>query len=458
MATEKTMLEKLYQSIKERWRPEDVAKVIYDFHGRFMSPARKRNIARAANQGWGYSSMSRKFAGASDLSKQLHVAEVLFPEISVPHNLGDRDTLWEYIEKLDKALGKSGQKSGDDFIHDRRNKRGRAIKKVQWKGHRAYNKRFRLVTRMKAKFGRWERNKELREMAQIAKSRLACRLSWEDFSKDGNTACFIAYMTARLNLRSIFTCGKQQRAYDSIADMLFKRLRSDRANWYAVAHVYVHPEVTNRLTEEDKGKLLGVWFSQMKRASEYLDELLHTQNIDLNGLVVHRGNDSSTWNEVAGAYNKCRDGWISTLYAMGNETILDKFAPPKMLRLMAADVVRWHRSSTGGLEPDTQVWNILPKPWEVVLGRKSCTRKDIETACHEVGIKGKGWIAPRSKKVAPFKPTPELVHGVVVTSPELADVLKKCGYFSGPSKDIKGYADVNIEKSEANDMVVVSEI
>lgn len=456
IASVQTPLEKLYQSIQERWRPEDVARVIHDFHGRHMSPSMKRNLARASGHGWGYSSMSRRFAGASDLSKQIAIAEVLFPDVPVPINLGDPDNVWAYIEKLDEALGKSGQKAGDDFINDRRNKRGRAVKGIPWRGHRAYNKRFRLVTRMKAKYGRWGRNKELREMAQLAKSRLACRLSWEEFSRDGNTACFIAYMTARLNLRSVFTSGKQARAYDSIAEMLFKRLRPGRANWYAVAHVHVLPEVTGRLTDTEKGKLLGVWFDQMKRASEFVDELAKTQHIDLKGLVVHQGNDSSTWNEVAGAYNKCRDGWISTLYAMGNEAILDRFAPPKMLRLMAADVVRWHRS-TDGLEPDTQVWNMLPKPWEVVLGRKTCTRKDIESACIKVGIKGKGWIAPRAKTVAPFKPTPELVHGVIVSSPELAAVLKKCGYYSGPSKGLKGYANVEVSKQQEGDVMVVRE-
>jgi hypothetical protein len=33
--------------------------------------------------------------------------------------------------------------------------------------------------------------------------------------------------------------------------------------------------------------------------------------------------------------------------------------------------------------------------------------------------------------VQPFRPTPELVHGVSVGHPELARVLKKLGFFSG---------------------------
>jgi hypothetical protein len=37
--------------------------------------------------------------------------------------------------------------------------------------------------------------------------------------------------------------------------------------------------------------------------------------------------------------------------------------------------------------------------------------------------------------VVPFQPTPELVHGVAVSNPYLAKILKQHKYFSG--KDIK---------------------
>ena len=55
-------------------------------------------------------------------------------------------------------------------------------------------------------------------------------------------------------------------------------------------------------------------------------------------------------------------------------------------------------------------------------------------ACREVGLdpEKSGWIAPRERaRVAPFQPTPELVHGVTVGSPGLARLLRRAGIFSG---------------------------
>jgi hypothetical protein len=102
--------------------------------------------------------------------------------------------------------------------------------------------------------------------------------------------------------------------------------------------------------------------------------------------------------------------------------------------LMAADVAAWHRSSGGGLEPDTQVWNELPPPWEVLSGAATCTREHVEEVCRRHGVDPvkKGWVAPPpERRVEKFAPTPELVHGVAVAGPELAAVLRKAGWFSG---------------------------
>jgi hypothetical protein len=43
-----------------------------------------------------------------------------------------------------------------------------------------------------------------------------------------------------------------------------------------------------------------------------------------------------------------------------------------------------------------------------------------------------GWCAAReSKKAVAYKPTPELVHGVTVSNPHLATLLRAQGVFSG---------------------------
>ena len=56
-----------------------------------------------------------------------------------------------------------------------------------------------------------------------------------------------------------------------------------------------------------------------------------------------------------------------------------------------------------------------------------------------------GWIARRGKKrVERFTPTPELVHGVVVASPSMAQAMRKAGIFSGKSVNLDGAA-VDVE-------------
>jgi len=423
----------LYESLSQRLRPEDVAKVILDWRRADLSHGDKSSLGKAAKYAYYTSSMTRGFAGADNLAKQIKVASDLFPDVGTPDNINDPGQVFEYIEMLKAKLHKSGQ----SFKDDRQNYADRKRLGLP-KGHRAYNKRFRLLNRMEAKYERWVKTATIKDLAEIAKKRLATRIRWDDFKQDADTACFVAYMTARLGLRSTFTWGKQERAYDRIANRLFKRLQANTANWWVVALVHPAPEVLDHLTDHQKGTLIGLWFETMKTSAEVLDAEAAKGGLDLHGLVVRRGNDSSTWNESAGAYNKCRDGWVSTLYALGLADTLDKFAPPKAMRLMAADVVYMHRGcGSGDLEPDTKVWNDLPKPWDVVLGREICTRALIETACKKQGVHGKGWIKPRPKSVASFKPTPELVHGVTVSSPDLAALLRKAGYFSGPSKGVK---------------------
>ena len=93
----------------------------------------------------------------------------------------------------------------------------------------------------------------------------------------------------------------------------------------------------------------------------------------------------------------------------------------------------WHRRSGGNLDANTQVWNKLPLPWEVFRGEAQCNKKMVRKYCNlvEINAENSGWIAPRIYGVVQFKPTPELVHGVEVSNPFLATILKKHKYFSG---------------------------
>ena len=438
-----SVMQTLIDSLRARWTPEMVAKLLLDKDTDF-TPKERHQLSSAVPH-WARSSMPTTFAQAAGLDKQLKIASELFPSIVVPDEKTP-EALGEYLS----AMRDSIRMEGSDFkanrlTHkERKSSRGRkGVPKLVPNGHRAYNKRFRFLARLEKHIGVRAVTSEMRELAQIAKSRLAFKLD-RSVLTNLKTVSFVAYMTAKLNKRSIFTFGDQERPYDDIADMLFKRLGRG-TNWLAVAYVHPEPEVLKKLDEQQKGTLLGVWFSVMIRASKVLDTECRGGGIDLRELIVRRGNDSSTWNEAAGAFNKARDGWLNTLYALGMEDVLETFVPGKALRLMAADVAWGHRAYGDGLDPNTAVWNELPKPWDVILHEVPCTRAIVEAACNKHNCKA-GWLAPKKKKtVASYKPTPELVHGVVVSSPELATTLKAVGYFGGPSKGaVKGF--VNIAK------------
>jgi hypothetical protein len=151
-------------------------------------------------------------------------------------------------------------------------------------------------------------------------------------------------------------------------------------------------------------------------------------------MVVRRGDDSSTWNTVAQAYNAARAGWLACLQSMGALALLDAACPGKVMRLMAADLAWWHQQSGGDLDPNTKVWSSLPLPWEVLSGRVACTRADVEQACADAGLDpaDSGWTAsPAKHRVVVFEPTPELVHGVTIADPVWASLLRRAGVFSG---------------------------
>ncbi len=137
---------------------------------------------------------------------------------------------------------------------------------------------------------------------------------------------------------------------------------------------------------------------------------------------------------MAGAWNRARDHWVALAYALGMDAILEELCPGKVLRLMAADVVAWHYRAGGKLDPNTEVWRELPLPWEVLTGKARCSRQQVEEICqlHELDPEQSGWTTPRPRTaIAPFRATPELVHGITVGNPSLATFLRKAGFFSG---------------------------
>lgn len=434
------VLDDLFASLTQRLRPEDVAELVRWELGDSLDAAEARTLNRAARgaqsrRWWGYSSMPAEFARPVGLANQIHTARALFPTAPAPAgaDCADPPAVSAYIAAASRTIAKAPRAS--DFKAHRLNRAARAAVGLGELPKRQYNKRFRLLARMERKLETLEREARKREYTLVSKSRLATRIAPADFLADRDSACFVAYLTARANLRSVFTNGPQRRAYDEVVEMLLARCRrSPAANWWVIAHAHPTREVLTRLPDEQLGRLLATWFGLLTGVAGLLREVWEKSRFNRATMVVHRGDDSTTWNATAGAWNKAREGWIEVLHALRMDDLLDRLCPGKVMRLMAADVAAWHRVSGGGLEPDTAVWAELPPPWAVLDGTASCTRAEVEAVCRRCGVDpvAKGWTAPRPDRVAEaFRPTPELVHGVEVGHPGLALLLRKMGVFSG---------------------------
>jgi hypothetical protein len=427
----------LHQCVQTRPRPEDVAELVLEvLNGQLterehvlLSKAAKNSLKQNA---WGFSSMASDFLRPVGAERQARKAEELF---AVPEPLSAADCLDpERVEAFLRAISAqiAYAVGRSNFKHDRLNRAARKSAGMEIK-KRQYNKRWRFLKRLEAKIGRMIRSQRKYNFTRFGKSALAVQLSHEELGRDLPTACFVAYLSARMSLRSVFTNKAQDRAFDEVADVLCRKAKaSPTANLWAMAHVHPEPDVLNRLTEEQKGQLLGTWYRILQDLAILLEEVWRTTDVNRETLIVRRGNDSSTWNQAAGAWNKAREHWIALLHSMGMSRLLDDLCPGKVLRLMAADVAAWHRASGGGVHPDTKVWGELPPPWEVLARKTGCTKAMVETACRKHGVDPAGWIGPKPPKVpVPFRPTPELVHGVAIGSPGLATMLREAGWFSG---------------------------
>lgn len=410
-----------------------------------LEKAAKGSLAKNVS---GYTSMLQEFAEAKGAGKQITKAIEIFKlDDNGKSDYNNQKDIADFINFVSPLIHKTVGEN--DFINDRLNKSQRKESGLDL-SKRNYNKKWRLLTRIEKKLLKFIRERKKNEFQKIAKHALAHRIGFEDFSSDLNTACFIAYYNARCNLRSVFTNQSQARPFDEISDMLLKRctgqesnfldvFRKDKAvkpntaNWWAISHIYTSQLVLSNLTDEQKGTLLGLWTTVLQDIAELLDEVWRGSNINRETMVVRRGNDSTTWNNTAGAWNKARDNWMNLIYSLGLDYILEEICFGKVLRLMAADVVAWHFSTGGKLDPNTEVWNKIPLPWEVFQNKAQCNKELVVQYCEQAGIdpEKSGWIAPRVHGVAEFRPTPELVHGVAVANPFLATVLKRHKYYSG---------------------------
>lgn len=428
-------IDNLYTCVQTRPRPEDVAQTVVEALDASLTQEERKELDKAARysykrMSYRWSSMSRDYARPqTGVQHQVEVAGILFrdlPPLETPDAL-NAAKVREYVEKAYELVGGRGALGKAD------RKKAGIFKNARW-----YNKRMRLLRNMEQKLESLEWNQRKYVFTRIGKGGLGFDISKRDLSQDLNTACFIAYATSRLGLRSVFTNGKQERFYDKICEVLLERCKaSPTTRWDLIARVLPDEEVVKHLSDQQKGELVGRWWEILTDMAAMLKECSEAESFDLNSMIVHRGNDSSTWNQVAGGWNRAREHWIGLVHALGMESVLDTICPGKVMRLMAADVAYWHRRSGGDVHPDTKVFAALPKPWNVVDGSAKCGRAEIVLACKSAKVDPDTWIAPRSKRAAvQFLPTPDLVNGVAVSSPSLAQALRGAGAFSG--KALKG--------------------
>lgn len=430
-----TAAETLYQFMQTRPRPEDVAQYIVGCGVKFTE--RERRILKMAarhsfrNTLYDYSSMASDFFRPDTAEKQVKTASELFGVCALSSaECADPALVEGYVRHVSKLIGK--QFGCSDFKDHRLNREQRIAAGLR-KGHRWYNKRFRLLGRMERKILRMVREGKKYLLTRVGKSGFAIEVPYEEFAADLPTACFVTYMAACMSRRSVFTNTSQSRAYDEVASVLYNKLthRKD-TRWGVIAAVYPVKRVLSKLDDGQKGAMLARCWKLFEVAGELLAETWETSAVERSTMIVQRDCDSSTWNQVAGGWNKTREHWISLTHALGMQSILDELCPGKVMRLMAADVAYWHRRSGGDVHPATKVWADLPLPWEVVEGKVGCTRVMVEEACKRHGVNPASWVGAKVRgKVEEFTPTPELVHGVAVSSPALAKALRKAGVFSG---------------------------
>ncbi|MDA0638147.1 hypothetical protein OUY22_32470 [Nonomuraea sp. MCN248] len=422
----------LHASLSRRDRPEDVAELVLRVLGGRLGRRERVVLERAARhsarrQGW-FSSMPAEFAPPVGGARQVAAANRLFDQ-ELDADGDDPAALLEFAARTGEPIGWAPERG--DFLRDRLNRQAREAAGVDL-SKRQYNRRFRVLRRVAAKAGVLEVERAKRRLLRVGLAGFAAEIPYERFADDVDAACFVAYYTARRKQRREFSLSGRENPFDEIAQVLLARCGED-ADWWMIAQARSTPEVLARLPEEERGRLLGRWSAVMRDSAELLRERWR-DDADKKNMIVRPGDDSTTWNTFAVAYNAARAGWLACLRSLNALGLLDAACPGKVMRLMAADLAGWHRREGGDVDPDTAVWAGLPLPWEVLDGTARCTRADVEAACVAAGLDaaGSGWTAPApGRGVAVFRPTPELVHGVSVADPVWAALLRRSGVFGG---------------------------
>lgn len=426
-------LGELHAALDKRLMPESAARIILRNRHLGNEARRLLEAVAASRASWWFSSMPEDYVRPVDASRQLASAARMFGADSSGVDPAGPAQLREFVNDLGGRVG--GWRDGDDWKRDRLGRAGRSQMRDAGPAlvsKRQYNRHIRVLRHLSEKIAALEAEQVKRRLTLAGRSGFAQDIPLERFRADPAAACFIAYLTARKNRRRLFSLAGRENPVDHAAQALLGCC-GEGTDWAMIALAHPAPEILAHLSQEDLGTLMGKWSALMGQAAGLL-RAAWADGTDRETMIVKRGMDSSTWNTMASAYNAARSGWVNCLDAADALVLLDAACPGKVMRLMAADLAWWHRSTGGDVDPATKVWAALPLPWEVLSGEVVCTSATVEAACAVAGLDPvkSGWTGPRARgKVATFTPTPELVHGVEVADPVWASLLRRAGVFSG---------------------------
>ncbi|MET9627857.1 hypothetical protein ABZX92_10375 [Lentzea sp. NPDC006480] len=424
-------LDRLYDSLDARLRPEDVAALVLEAQPSLTHREREvvQYAAAHASRRHGFSAVDARPVGATH---QVAAARFLFGVDGGVVDVDDPISVLEFAAAVGSEI--DWNPAHTDFLTDRLNRDARDAAGIEL-SKRQYNRRFRMLRRLSAKVSRMERARKMRDTTLFAAPGFVGAVDRARFRADPDAACFIAYFTALRELRREFVLESRANPFDLVADVLFARCAArGGTDWPMIALTCPAPDVLSRLRPEQLGRLLGMWSAATRSIASSLAALWQSASIDKATMIVRQGVDSSTWNALAGVYNTARAGWIACLHAAGLTSLIEHAWPGKVMRVMAGDLAAWHQEPGGSLHPDTSVWSRLPLPWDVLDGTVACSRADVEAACREQRVEPEksGWTAPRTHRaIARFRLTPELVHGVAVSDPLWAMMLRRAHVFGG---------------------------
>ncbi|MEV8504907.1 hypothetical protein AB0368_08760 [Actinoplanes sp. NPDC051475] len=338
--------------------------------------------------------------------------------------------------RLPKPSGARGDRGGHADARDRMDAATRRVR-LPGVSVRTYRRAVRAVLHLQQRTEVLAAERDREASVAFGKARLAYLVAEEDFVACPATAAFTAYYVSRLNMRTLFTSGRQARPMDTLAEQLLAAaLAAPTCRPWVLASVLTRWSVLDRLDDAQCGRLMGLYYEQLAASARALRRSYDVRR-DPTHMIVRAGDDSSTWNVATRAFNQARTGWLNLTRGLGYDDVIEVSCPGKVPALVAADVAAWHRLEGRDQHADVQVWADLPLPWDVVLGDDTCGAELVRQACRRHGVdpEATGWTQPYRQGLTEL-PTParDLVHGVTVSSSLLAGVLRQVGVFSGQAR------------------------